>query len=31
MTTQNKQSWLDSLIQMSATERRRVLAEHLTY
>ena len=30
MTTKNKQSLLDSLEQMSATELRRVLAEHLT-
>jgi adenine-specific DNA-methyltransferase len=30
MTTKNKQSLLDSLDQMSATELRRVLAEHLT-
>lgn len=29
MTTKNKQSLLDSLEQMSATELRRVLAEHL--
>lgn len=30
MTTKNKQSLLDSLDQMSATELRRVLTEHLT-
>lgn len=30
MTTKNKQSLLDSLEQMSATELRRMLAEHLT-
>jgi adenine-specific DNA-methyltransferase len=30
MTTKNKQNLLDSLEQMSATELRRVLAEHLT-
>lgn len=30
MTTKNKKSLLDSLEQMSATELRRVLAEHLT-
>jgi adenine-specific DNA-methyltransferase len=30
MTTKNKQSLLDSLDQMTATELRRVLAEHLT-
>lgn len=30
MTTKIKQSLLDSMEQMSATELRRVLAEHLT-
>lgn len=30
MTTKNKPSLLDTLIQMSATELERMLAEHLT-